>query len=77
MNEDMIKTVVDCMASNESMKDIQQIQTAHRLKTCTVLGNKGRKPRLGNWLRARGYDGSISIYRWRRRLCPRNRYCIP
>jgi hypothetical protein len=31
MNNHMITSIVDCMASNADMKEIQQIQTEHRL----------------------------------------------
>ena len=40
MNDEVIKTIVDCMASNEDAKDIQRIQTAHRLKLIQFWGIK-------------------------------------
>lgn len=32
MNNKVVDTIVECMASNKEMSDIQKIQTEHRLK---------------------------------------------
>ena len=40
MNDNTITTIVDCMASNVDMREIQQIQTEHRLKLVAFWGIK-------------------------------------
>ena len=40
MSEDMITNIVGCMASGEGMREIQRIQTAHRLKLVQFWGIK-------------------------------------
>ena len=40
MTEDVIKNIVNCMASNEGLASIQRIQTAHRLKLVQFWGIK-------------------------------------
>ena len=40
MKNHAIKTIVECMASNTDMRDIQQIQTEHRLKLVEFWGIK-------------------------------------
>lgn len=40
MKDHAIKTIVECMASNTDMRDIQQIQTEHRLKLVDFWGIK-------------------------------------
>lgn len=40
MTEDVINSIIDCMASKEGATDIQRIQTAHRLKLVQFWGIK-------------------------------------